>query len=81
MHEMLRDSLRWGRRRRPKTTSQRKPVEVKGDDWRRPETWETVVVWLITQRSRVQIPPRYQGQTPSLEQRKGLWAESCKLIL
>ena len=28
-------------------------------DWRLPETAETNVVWLITQRSRVQIPPRY----------------------
>jgi hypothetical protein len=27
------------------------------DDWRRPERPETHVVWLITQRSRVQIPP------------------------
>ncbi len=26
-------------------------------DWRLPETAETNVVWLITQRSRVQIPP------------------------
>jgi len=26
---------------------------------RLPETAETDVVWLITQRSRVQIPPRY----------------------
>jgi hypothetical protein len=39
---------------------------------RRPETSKTRVVWLITQRSRVQIPPRYQGQRPFLEQRKGL---------
>jgi hypothetical protein len=26
--------------------------------------WETRVVWLITQRSRVQFLPRYQGQGP-----------------
>ena len=32
---------------------------------RRPETPETEVLWLITQRSRVEIPPRYQGQRPS----------------
>jgi len=27
----------------------------------------------LTQRSRVQIPPRYQGQRPSFEQEEGLW--------
>ncbi len=31
---------------------------------------ETRVVWLITQRSRVQIPPCYQGQKAFLKQRK-----------
>jgi hypothetical protein len=35
------------------------------------------VVMLITQRSRVQIPPRYQGQRPFLEQRKGLLHVVC----
>ena len=45
------------------------------------ETGETRVVWLITQRSRVQIPPRYQGQRPSFEQEEGLWREICKLTL
>jgi hypothetical protein len=29
-----------------------------GGHWRLSETAETPVVWLITQRSRVQIPPR-----------------------
>jgi len=48
---------------------------------RHPETGETHVVWLITQRSRVQIPPRYQGQRPSFEQEEGLWPEVCKLGL
>jgi hypothetical protein len=32
----------------------------------------TALGLLITQRSRVQIPPRYQGRRPFLEQRKGL---------
>src|SRR6516162_2386037 len=39
---------------------------------RRPETSETHVVWLITQRSRVQIPPPlpvYAGQGPFLVRR------------
>ena len=39
---------------------------------RLPETAETRVVWLITQRSRVQIPPPLQRQRPFLEQREGL---------
>jgi hypothetical protein len=32
-------------------------------DWRLPETAGTNVVWLITQRSRVQIPPPLPGKT------------------
>jgi hypothetical protein len=34
-------------------------------NWRLPETAETRVVWLITQRSRVQIPPPLPGKTAS----------------
>ena len=41
-------------------------------DWRLPETPETYVVWLITQRSRVQIPPPLPRPEAFLEQRKGL---------
>ena len=38
---------------------------------------ETRVVVLITQRSRVQIPARYQGQGLFLEQRNGLLHVVC----
>ena len=44
---------------------------------RRPETSETNVVWLITQRSRVQIPPPLPRQRPSFEQEEGLWHVVC----
>ena len=52
------------------------------DEWRQSERPETNVVWLITQRSRVQIPPPLptKGQRPFLEQRKGLLHVVCKLI-
>jgi hypothetical protein len=50
------------------------------DDRRLPETSETLVVWLITQRSRVQSRPRYQGQRPFLEQREGLLLVVCARI-
>jgi hypothetical protein len=47
------------------------------DDERLFETQETRVVWLITQRSGFKSRPRYQGQRPFLEQRKGLLLASC----
>jgi hypothetical protein len=47
---------------------------------RRFEAGETQVVWLITQRSRVHPSPRYQGQRPFLEQRKGLLHVVCTWI-
>jgi len=42
-------------------------------DMRPPETAETRVVWLITQRSRVQIPPPLPRPEAGSEQGSGLW--------
>src|SRR5215472_7993579 len=44
----------------------------------RPGRAGTAVGLLITQRSRVQIRSRYQGQRPFLEQGKSLLHEVCK---
>ena len=49
-------------------------------DQRLRETAETCVVWLITQRSRVQIPPPLPRQRPSFEQEEGLLHVVCKRI-
>jgi hypothetical protein len=57
VHETRRDRL--GRRRceKPETTPRWTSAEVNTTTRDGPETAETCVVWLITQRSRVQIPP------------------------
>ena len=54
-------------RETPQTQHERSPSVLRGQrgDQRRRETAETHVVWLITQRSRVQIPP----PLPSLQVR------------
>jgi hypothetical protein len=57
VHETRRDGSRGGRRSGPR--HERPPSVRRGrrSNQRRGETAETHVVWLITQRSRVQIPP------------------------
>ena len=50
-------------------------------DQRLYEMSETGVVWLITQRSRVQIPPPLPRPEADSEQGIGLWPEFCKPIL
>ena len=46
-------------------------------DQRRPETPETCVVWLITQRSRVQIPPPLPGKTAPEASLPGPFSATC----
>jgi len=48
-----------------------------GGDQRLPETPETHVVWLITQRSRVQIPPPLPKPEAGSEHGSGLWLIVC----
>ena len=65
VHETRRDRL--SRRRRSRLEARQRPLmsaEVNRGNQRLPETAETPVVWLITQRSRVQIPPPLPGETP-----------------
>ena len=64
------------RRSKPDTTRHIRHVGVSQGNQRSCETGETAS-WLITQRSRVQISPRYQGQRPVLEQGTGLLLASC----
>ena len=65
VHGMYRDGVRRGRRREPKGNFTPQACQGQRAHQRPPETAETVVVLLITQRSRVQIPPPLPGETAS----------------
>ena len=85
VHETRRDRLKRRRQGRSEKTSSRKACRGQRGRQRRSETPETKVVWLITQRSRVQIPPPLPRPEALSRTEKGPFAvvrpEVCKLTL
>ena len=69
-------------RETPQTRHERAPSVRRGQrgNQRQSETAETHVVWLITQRSRVQIPPPLPRPEVGSEQGSGLWLVVCARV-
>src|SRR5437762_3428550 len=81
VNQTRRNRLRQGRRIGPEPEVAAQPYRGQQDDWRLPETAETCVVWLITQRSRVQIPPPLPRPEALSRTEKGPSACSSRTIV